>query len=192
MGRPRTDRRDFLKRATLLGVAGWLARVRRARAGDAGAGERVVVVGAGVAGLAAAGALQTAGRKVVVLEGRDRIGGRVVTSRAWPDVPCDLGASWIQGTKKNPIARLVEAWGIETKATDPDEATVFRADGKQVPPAEVEAVDATVKRLLAAVEEERAERAEGGDGLALGPVVARLLDEAGLDATRRADVEQVL
>lgn len=59
----------------------------------------VVVVGAGVAGLAAAKRLVEAGASVIVLEGRDRIGGRILTvhdSRL--PVPVELGAEFVHGT----------------------------------------------------------------------------------------------
>jgi monoamine oxidase len=59
----------------------------------------ILVLGAGVSGLAAAARLSAAGRSVRVLEARDRIGGRVHTVRDAPDwpVPIDLGAEFIQG-----------------------------------------------------------------------------------------------
>ena len=58
----------------------------------------VIVIGAGAAGLAAAGALTEAGLRVVVVEARDRVGGRVATVRdpASP-VPIELGAEFIHG-----------------------------------------------------------------------------------------------
>ena len=61
----------------------------------------VIVLGAGVAGLAAARALAAAGRQVVVFEARDRIGGRVHTlhDSAWPH-PVELGAEFLQGTPR--------------------------------------------------------------------------------------------
>src|SRR5262249_43589860 len=56
----------------------------------------VIVVGGGAAGLAAAEELVRAGRSVLVLEGRSRLGGRVWTERpaGWP-VPVDLGAEFV-------------------------------------------------------------------------------------------------
>ena len=59
----------------------------------------VVVIGAGVAGLAAARRLTDAGVNVVVLEGRDRIGGRILTVRdERSPVPIELGAEFVHGS----------------------------------------------------------------------------------------------
>ena len=61
----------------------------------------VVVVGAGLAGLAAARALVAAGREVVVLEGRDRVGGRTLNERVGDgdaDV-VELGGQWVGPTQ---------------------------------------------------------------------------------------------
>jgi protoporphyrinogen oxidase len=59
----------------------------------------VLVLGAGVAGLEAAGVLASAGRRVLVLEARHRPGGRVFTQHrdGWP-VPVELGAEFVHGT----------------------------------------------------------------------------------------------
>ncbi|MDJ0348315.1 NAD(P)/FAD-dependent oxidoreductase [Cryobacterium sp. PH29-G1] len=73
----------------------------------------VIVVGAGVAGLTAARLLANAGRRVVVLEARDRVGGRVWTDRT-DGLTTDLGASWIHGITANPVAAAAEAIGMRT------------------------------------------------------------------------------
>src|SRR5688572_29569626 len=56
----------------------------------------VIVIGAGLAGLAAVDRLVWAGHHVTLLEARDRLGGRVWTDRGGP-VPVDLGAEWVGG-----------------------------------------------------------------------------------------------
>lgn len=86
---------------------------------QAGAGS-AVVVGAGMAGLAAAQRLAAAGVEVVVLEARRRIGGRVWTDRSL-GVPLELGASWINGADGNPAAQLAREAGARTVAFDYDD-----------------------------------------------------------------------
>lgn len=71
---------------------------------------RVVVVGAGLAGLGAARALRDHGIDVVVLEARDRIGGRVHTTAGG----VDLGAHWIHGSEGNPLTNLARQLGVPT------------------------------------------------------------------------------
>jgi monoamine oxidase len=70
----------------------------------------VIVVGAGAAGLAAANAIARAGRSVLVLEARDRVGGRCWTRRmAGLDIPVELGAEFIHGEAASTRALLAEA-----------------------------------------------------------------------------------
>ncbi|HEV2378988.1 MAG TPA: FAD-dependent oxidoreductase [Terriglobia bacterium] len=58
----------------------------------------VLIIGAGVAGLAAAHALVAAGVKTQIIEARDRIGGRIWTVRSGnPAAPVELGAEFIHG-----------------------------------------------------------------------------------------------
>ncbi len=70
-----------------------------------------IVVGAGVAGLTAARLLSGEGEDVLVLEARDRVGGRVVTDRRY-GLATDLGASWIHGITDSPVAAAAEAFGM--------------------------------------------------------------------------------
>jgi monoamine oxidase len=88
----KTNRRDFLKAAAAAGVgavaAPNLLSQRRARS--------VVIIGAGLAGLAAAYKLKNAGWNVTVLEARDRIGGRVISHKDQRSgLVCELGAEWV-------------------------------------------------------------------------------------------------
>jgi monoamine oxidase len=74
----------------------------------------VIVIGAGMAGLAAAKRLGEAGRRVLILEARDRIGGRVHTVRApgWP-VPVEAGAEFVHGDAP-PLHDAIQNAGLKT------------------------------------------------------------------------------
>ncbi|MGZ4512667.1 MAG: FAD-dependent oxidoreductase, partial [Mycobacterium sp.] len=76
----------------------------------------VLIVGAGMAGLAAARSLADAGWPVRLIEARNRIGGRVCTNRDW-DVPVEMGASWIHGTTGNPLLELAQKAQVQTVST---------------------------------------------------------------------------
>lgn len=94
-----------------------------------GARYDAIVVGAGVAGLAAARRLTEGGRRVLTLEARDRIGGRVFTDRSGA-TPLDLGASWVHGPRKNPIAPLLLEAGAVFHETDWDDCVLYHAGRK--------------------------------------------------------------
>ena len=170
------DRRTAL-RHLVLGAA--LPLMARPAAGD----PDVLVLGAGMAGLAAARQLARAGRRVRLLEARARIGGRVFTSAAWPDLPIDLGASWIHGHRGNPLTALAAEARAPTLATDVDNVAAWWADGRPLSDRElarqaalgeafedaiVEAQDAAPDRPLADVLRAVSERvARTGDDRAL-------------------------
>jgi monoamine oxidase len=78
----------------------------------------VAVIGAGVAGLAAAAELRRAGRSVAVLEAGTRIGGRAWTERPacfGGQTPFDHGASWLHDALRNPLLQVVRAHGEDVK-----------------------------------------------------------------------------
>jgi monoamine oxidase len=89
----------------------------------------VVVVGAGLAGLVAARELVAAGAEVVMLEARDRVGGRTLTLPAADGTPIDHGAQWT-GPTQDRIAALAASVGVTTYPTwDRGLHTEFR-DGR--------------------------------------------------------------
>jgi len=83
---------------TVQGARGSGQRAARELTAAAEPGERVAVIGAGAAGLAAARQLADDGFTVMVIEARDRLGGRIqtVTNKSWP-IPVELGPSFIVG-----------------------------------------------------------------------------------------------
>lgn len=92
----------------------------------------VMVIGAGIAGLATAAKLQSLGVKVSVFEARNRIGGRIWTDRSL-GLPMDMGASWIHGSNnRHPITDLVKQAGLRLFKTDDEKLTVFDESGKTI------------------------------------------------------------
>ena len=90
----------------------------------------VVVVGAGLAGLAAARGLVAAGRSVVVLEGRDRVGGRTRNERVG-DGPADvveLGGQWV-GPTQHRLLELARELDVPTFPTYATGASLFAGGG---------------------------------------------------------------
>ena len=99
--------------------------------GDNGAsGERydVVVVGAGLAGLVAARQLKANAASVIVLEARDRVGGRTLSQTAGGAV-FDLGAQWLGPTQQR-MHRLVRELGMATFPTFHDGRKILKVGGR--------------------------------------------------------------
>jgi len=119
------------RRAALAGLAAAALAPRAAFPGD----PDVVVVGAGAAGLAAADTLSRKGRSVVVLEARDRIGGRAWTDTRRFGLPFDHGCSWLHSADSNPWHPIARAAGYTLMNHDDAGEAVFvsgrRASGSE-------------------------------------------------------------
>ena len=133
--------------------------------------QKVVVVGAGMAGLGAARVLREAGCQVEVFEARDRIGGRVHTvERFGTDI--DLGASWIHDSRGNPLTEIARKAGLETIRTDYEAVSLRRRSGQPVP-------DRTLARAGATWDGMRSElyRMSWRQGdRRLGPVLRKMIE----------------
>jgi len=79
----------------------------------------IAIIGAGAAGLGAAHALKKAGVCFVVLEARDRAGGRGHTVMASPHVTFDLGCGWLHSADKNSFVAVADQLGFEVDKTLP-------------------------------------------------------------------------
>lgn len=95
---------------------------------DIPANPDVAIVGAGAAGLSAARSLIDGGLSVVVLEARDRIGGRAWTESDTFGVPFDHGCSWLHTATRNPFKPMADEWGYTTLYHDNAEEVVFVGD----------------------------------------------------------------
>lgn len=78
---------------------------------------KVIVIGAGAAGLSAARVLRAEGREVIVLEGRNRLGGRLSTIEVGEGI-VDEGGNWIHGAPANPLYHLALEAGLEIHKDD--------------------------------------------------------------------------
>ncbi len=89
----------------------------------------VIVIGAGYSGLSAARLLKSAGKKVLVLEARDRVGGRVHTRHLDDGQYIDLGAQWI-GPTQSRMYDLLKEFSIPAFKTHDEGKTILHWGGK--------------------------------------------------------------
>ncbi|KAG4975056.1 hypothetical protein JHK84_032172 [Glycine max] len=148
-----------------------------------GAIPSVIVIGAGISGLAAARSLHDASFKVTVLESRDRLGGRIHTDFSF-GCPVDMGASWLHGVcNENPLAPLIRGLGLSLYRTSGDNSVLydhdlesymlFNIDGKQVPQQMVIEVGDIFKKIL---EETGKVRDEHTEDISVSQAISIVLD----------------
>ena len=149
LAEPIDDRLFISGEATDVDAPGTIAAALRSgdRAADqllraADSGERVAIVGAGLAGAAAAARLVAEGLQVTVFEARDRVGGRVqsvVDDKAWP-FPAQLGG-WLLGSSDDVLLDALNALDIRTV---PVTGSLWRSTDGDVEPVPIEPVQAAI------------------------------------------------
>ncbi|MDB5625409.1 MAG: Twin-arginine translocation pathway signal [Tardiphaga sp.] len=142
-------RRGFLAgcgASALLPVsAAWAQAVSLPREAD------VVVIGAGAAGIAAARRVVAAGRRVIVLEASDRIGGRCQTDTTTFDTPFDRGARWLHSPDSNVMVKLARDAAIDVAAAPPGQK--IRIGRRNARAGETEEFLATLVRANRAIDD---------------------------------------
>jgi monoamine oxidase len=146
-------RRDFLKFSQLVAASYLLSSSCGKHNASVKADESpdVLIIGAGLAGLAAAQSLMKQGYSVQVLEARDRLGGRTWTSQEWADIPLDLGASWIHGVEGNPLIEITEELETPLVITSYDNAETYGVTGEQLTAAELKTLTDIQAKLEQAI-----------------------------------------
>lgn len=109
---PRLTRRSFLAGTAALTATPALAA-------PASGQVDVVIVGAGAAGIAAARRITAAGRRCVIVEASDRVGGRCLTDTGTFGVPYDRGAHWLHASDINPVAKVAAQARLDVYAAPP-------------------------------------------------------------------------
>lgn len=126
------SRRALIGGAAAAGAAAALPAAR-ATAAPARRSADVIVVGAGLAGLSAARAIAAAGRSVIVVEARERVGGRTLNASlarlGGPGEVVEVGGQWV-GPTQNRITALAKSVGVKTFKTYNEGDNILRFAGE--------------------------------------------------------------
>jgi len=137
-------------------------------------GISVIIVGGGISGLAAANSLQARGAKVIILEAKNRIGGRLYTDNVL-GAPFEVGAGWIHGpSNRNPIKKLANKIKSKTFVTDDNNYVLFDKKGKQVSDRNFQKTHEKWESILSYLDE----RIEIGDTRSLAEAINEEFPEA--------------
>ncbi|CAI9088574.1 OLC1v1022931C1 [Oldenlandia corymbosa var. corymbosa] len=145
----------------------------------------VIIVGAGLAGLSAARQLRSFGFKVMVLEGRNRPGGRVYTQRMGHDgtfAAVDLGGSVITGIHANPLGVLARQLAIPLHKVR-DNCPLYKPDGSPVDKEADSNVELIFNKLLDQVSQLRGVVGRVANHTSLGSVLEKFRDFFGVAKT---------
>jgi monoamine oxidase len=131
----------------------------------------VAIIGAGAAGLGAAHALKNSGLSTLVLEARDRVGGRAHTIMASPEVVFDMGCGWLHSADQNSFVNIAKQLNFGINKDLPPWRE--RAHGKAFPQAErddfIRALDAFYDRAERAAEQAKKNGHDSPADLCLEP-----------------------
>jgi len=144
----------------------------------------IIIIGAGMSGLAAAQGLRTRGFEVTILEGRDRIGGRIRTERVGGRV-VELGAQWIEGIRNNPIYEICRAENLRM-VKDKWNFQAYGPDGKPVGDREARSLYAEAEKAVRITRRLARKMAKNGEkDIYLSEALARTKMGAGKTDTRK-------
>ncbi len=142
------SRRLFISQAILASIGlAILPHCKRRPVTPVPVKKNIIVIGAGIAGLAAAKTLIDGGFQVTVLEASDRYGGRI-NSIKMDGYTADFGASWIHGIEGNPLYHLANSNAIATKQTHYDPSYIFDMDGSEITAEEWQQTETLLNKLV--------------------------------------------
>jgi len=156
-------RRNFLSAsaavaaAPVLGAGAWGAPLPREA--------DIVVIGAGVAGIAAARRIQAANRRVVVIEATGQVGGRCLTDTTTFDMPFDRGARWLHNPDTSAMIKLARGTGLDISPAPPGQK--IRIGRRNARAGEIEEFLAALVRANRAIDDASRGKADVSCGSAL-------------------------
>jgi monoamine oxidase len=167
--------RDFLKLAgaTLIGLT------QSTFAKDEGASsdstkKQILIIGAGLTGLAAARELKSLRHDVIIFEARDRIGGRIWTSKRWDDLPADFGATWIHGVTDNPLTEIADQTSAKRLTTSYNRSVTYGTEGKPLTESDESIRKSLRKRIFRVLKAAQAEEPDRSIREAVRPLMKEI------------------
>ncbi|XP_075069226.1 lysine-specific histone demethylase 2 [Mixophyes fleayi] len=145
----------------------------------------VIVIGAGPAGLAAARQLHSFGIKVMILEARDRVGGRVLDDKSFKGVTVGKGAQIVNGCINNPIAIMCEQIGIKMRKLR-EKCDLIQEGGRLTDPTIDKRMDFHFNAILDVVAEWRKDKSQSQDvplGDKIQEIYKTFIQESGIQFT---------
>lgn len=112
--------------------------------------KNIIIIGAGISGLAAAKKLKENGFNVTVLEAQEKVGGRLRTNRSL-GVAFDEGASWIHGTSGNPLTTLAQQASMNTSFTDDESIVCYDINGVLRNDTDFDTAEAELETILSSL-----------------------------------------